>query len=47
MKQFNEQKWERFTQTFDNKPEVADVLIVIMKLCFCASCILCAIFVLA
>lgn len=52
MKKFNEQEWERFKQTFDThleneKPEVGDDLSVIMKLCFCASCILCAIFILA
>lgn len=48
MKKFNEQEWETFVKTFDTnyKPEVADELILIMKLCFCAACILCAIFVL-
>lgn len=52
MKHFNDEEWEKFKQTFDTdyenpkQPEVTDDLIFIMKLCFCAACILCAIFVL-
>lgn len=52
MNKFNNEEWNSFLRTFDaryepEKPDFRDNLITIMKLCFIASCLLCALFVLS